>query len=125
MVDNRKTPPRTCCRVLTIAGAGVATILAALAPAPAQTRDCEPANGCVGYRHGMRVFAQNPTASGVIAHNERFIDLGTKTFNGQTCESGVIRLGRNSDRVLDPAATQDTARRPGDDGGRPIQGCAP
>src|SRR5262249_35100673 len=103
----------------------VATLLVTPAPAPAQTRECTAANGCMGYRQGLRVFAQNPRVQGVIGHDEHFIDLGTKTFKGQACPNGVIRVGHNSDRVFDPNATQDTTEHAGAEGGRPIESCAP
>jgi hypothetical protein len=102
----------------------LATVVAATA-GYAQTRDCNPENGCIGTRNGMRVFSSNPTVQGSIGLNELFIDMGTKTFNGQTCQYGVVRLGQNTNRVFDPRAVQDTARQPGAAGGRPIQGCAP
>jgi hypothetical protein len=102
--------------------------LALLAVAPiafADTPECNPKNGCVGYRNGMRVFSSNPTVHGVIRANETFIDLGTKHHDGKYCENGVVRVGRNTNRASDPAATRDTTVRPGTEGGRPIQGCAP
>jgi hypothetical protein len=91
----------------------------------AQTSDCNPKNGCIGYQNGMRVFSANPTVSGVIVNNELFIDRETKTYNGQACGHGVIRLGQNTNRIFDPRAVQDTPRQPGADRGRPIQRCAP
>jgi len=104
--------------------ASLVTVVAATA-GYAQTRDCNPENGCIGTRNGMRVFSSNPTVQGSIELNELFIDMGTKAFNGQTCQYGVVRLGQNTNRVFDPRAVQDTARQPGAAGGRPIQGCAP
>ena len=114
--------------VLPILAFSIAASLPIMIPrtvAHAQTRDCNPENGCVGTRNGMRVFSSNPTVQGSIGLNELFIDMGTKTFNGQTCQYGVVRLGQNTNRVFDPRAVQDTARQPGAGGGRPIQGCAP
>jgi len=114
--------------VLPILAFSIAASLPIMIPrtvAHAQTRDCNPENGCVGTRNGMRVFSSNPTVQGSIGLNELFIDMGTKTFNGQTCQYGVVRLGQNTNRVFDPRAVQDTARQPGAAGGRPIQGCAP
>jgi hypothetical protein len=73
----------------------------------------------------MRVFTNNPTVHGVIEYNEKFIDLGTKTFNGNACSNGVVRLGQNTSRVVDRGATEDTAKKPGVTGGRPVVGCAP
>lgn len=87
--------------------------------------DCNDANGCVGYADGMRVFASDPTVRGVIEYNERFIDLNTKSFNGTPCPHGVIRVGQNTNRTLDRGAAQDTGRKGGVSGGRPIVGCAP
>jgi hypothetical protein len=101
---------------LTMLGTGIA---------PAQTSDCNPKNGCIGHLNGMRAFSANPTVSGVIVYNELFIDRGTKTYNGQACGHGVIRLGQNTNRIFDPTAVRDTPRQPGADRGRPIQGCAP
>src|SRR5215471_18586522 len=96
--------------------ASLVTVVAATA-GYSQTRDCNPENGCVGTRNGMRVFYSNPTVQGSIGLNELFIDMGTKTFNGQTCQYGVVRLGQNTNRVFDPRAVQDTARQPGAGGG--------
>jgi hypothetical protein len=87
--------------------------------------DCNNASGCVGYTEGMRVFASDPTIHGIIEYNEKFIDLGTKSFNGTPCPDGVIRIGQNTNRSLDRGATQDTAKKGGVSGGRPILGCAP
>jgi hypothetical protein len=87
--------------------------------------DCSNQNGCIGYREGMRVFANDPTVRGVIEYNEKFIDVGTKTFNGNPCPNGVIRIGQNTNRAVDPGATQDTGKKAGVTGGRPIVGCAP
>jgi hypothetical protein len=42
--------------------------------------DCNNANDCIGYNEGMRVFASDPTVRGVIEYNEKFVDLGTKSF---------------------------------------------
>lgn len=99
--------------------------LAAASIASADTPECNPRNGCVGYRNGMRVFSSNPTVHGVIRANEAFIDVGTRYHDGKYCENGVVRVGRNTNRVSDPAATRDTTARAGTEGGRPIQGCAP
>ena len=60
----------------------------------------------------MRVFSSNPTVHGVIRTNEAFIDLGTRYHDGKYCEkNGVVRVGRNTNRVSDPAATRDTTAR--------------
>ena len=74
---------------------------------------------------GMRIFASDPTVRGVIEYNEKFIDLGTKSFNWIPCPGGVIRIGQNSNRKLDRGADQDTGKKGGVGGGRPIIGCAP
>jgi hypothetical protein len=87
--------------------------------------DCNNANGCVGFADGMRVFANDPTVRGIIEYNERFIDLGTKSFNGRPCPHGVIRIGQNTNRTLDRGAEQDTGKKGGVSGGRPVVGCAP
>ena len=87
--------------------------------------DCNVQNGCVGYAEGMRVFASDPAVRGVIENNEKFVDLGTKTFNGMACPDGVIRIGQNSNRAVDRGATQDTGKKAGVAGGRPVVGCAP
>jgi hypothetical protein len=87
--------------------------------------DCNDQNGCIGYSEGMRVFANDPTVRGVIEYNEKFIDLGTKTFNGIPCPDGVIRIGQNTNRAVDRGATQDTGKKVGVTGGRPVVGCAP
>lgn len=86
---------------------------------------CSSGNGCVGYKEGMRVFSTDPTVAGVIEFNEAFIDLGTKTYNGKACQRGVIRVGRNTNRVGDPSAVRNTAEKIGMSGGHPIQACAP
>ena len=103
--------------------AGTAVLLVA-ASNVALSADCNSAIGCVGYMDGMRVFSNNPTVRGVIEYNEKFIDLGTKTFNGTPCPDGVIRIGQNTNRTIDRSATQDTAMKGGAGGGRPILGCA-
>ena len=87
--------------------------------------DCNNANGCLGYSEGMRVFATDPTVRGVIEYNEKFIDLGTKSFNGTACPNGVVRIGQNTNRTVDRGATQDTSKKGGVSGGRPIVACAP
>jgi hypothetical protein len=87
--------------------------------------DCNDANGCVGYAEGMRVFTTDPTVRGVIEYNEKFIDLNTKSFNGTPRPHGVIRIGQYTNRALDRGAAQDTGRKGGVSGGRPIVGCAP
>jgi hypothetical protein len=87
--------------------------------------DCSAQTGCIGYTKGMRIFANDPTVRGVIEYNEKLIDLGTKTFNGIPCPDGVIRIGQNTNRAVDRGATQDTAKKVGVTGGRPIVGCAP
>jgi hypothetical protein len=99
--------------------------LAAASIASADTPECNPRNGCVGYRNGMRVFSSNPTVHGVIKADEAFIDLGTRYHGGKYCENGVVRVGQNTNRASNPAATRDTTARAGTEGGRPIQGCAP
>ena len=109
-------------RLIIVAGAaGLLTVAGNVALAA----DCNDANGCVGYADGMRVFASDPTVRGVIEYNERFIDLNTKSFNGTPCPHGVIRVGQNTNRTLDRGAAQDTGRKGGVSGGRPIVGCAP
>jgi len=87
--------------------------------------DCNDANGCVGFADGMRVFVNDPTVRGTIECNERFIDLGTTSFNGTPCPHGVIRIGQNTNRTLDRGAAQDTGKKGGVSGGRPVVGCAP
>lgn len=64
--------------------------LAAASIASADTPECSPRNGCVGYRNGMRVFSSNPTVHGVIRANETFIDLGARYHDGKYCENGVV-----------------------------------
>ena len=63
--------------------------------------DCNDQTGCIGYSSGMRIFENDPTVRGVIEYNEKFIDLGTKVFNGNACPDGVIRLGQNTNRSVD------------------------
>ena len=87
--------------------------------------DCNDQTGCIGYSSGMRIFENDPTVRGVIEYNEKFIDLGTKVFNGNPCPNGVIRLGQNTNRSVDRGAIQDTGKKGGVTGGRPIVGCAP
>jgi hypothetical protein len=87
--------------------------------------DCNDQNGCIGYSEGMRIFANDPPVRGVIEFNEKFIDLGTKTFNGIPCPDGVIRIGQNTNRAAERGATQDTGKKVGVTGGRPVVGCAP
>jgi hypothetical protein len=89
----------------------------------ANGRDCNSQSGCVGYRGGMRVFLNDPTVRGVIEYNEEFIDLSTKTFNGQACPQGVVRKGENTNRNVDRSATQDTTKKVGAAGGHPVQRC--
>jgi len=104
---------------------GTVSLLVVVASYVALAADCNDQNGCIGYVEGMRVFAKDPTVRGVIEYNEKFIDLGTKTFNGIPCPDGVIRIGQNTNRVVDRGATQDTAKKVGVTGGRPVVGCAP
>jgi hypothetical protein len=99
--------------------------LLAAADNAAFAADCNNDNGCIGYNQGMRVFATDPTVHGVIEYNEKFIDLGTKSFNGAPCSDGVIRIGQNTNRTLDRGAAQDTSKKGGVSGGRPVLGCAP
>ena len=112
-------------RRIVIVGAVGVTALAGASLLSAQSPDCNPRDGCVGQKNGMRVFSSNPTVKGIIGRDEAFIDLGTKQYDGKHCENGVIRIGRNTNRVLDPTATRDTPKQAGSEGGRPIQGCAP
>ena len=79
--------------------------------------DCNDQNGCIGYSAGMRVFANDPAVRGVIEYNEKFIDLGTKAFNGNPCPDGVIRIGQNTNRAADRGAAQDTGKKVGVAGG--------
>src|SRR5215468_3334901 len=92
--------------------AGVAGLLAA-ASTGVLAAECNDQNGCLGYTEGMRVFANDPTIRGLIEYNEKFIDLGTKTFNGTACPNGVVRIGQNTNRVLDRGASQDTGKKVG------------
>jgi hypothetical protein len=71
----------------------------------------------------MRVSSSDPTVRGVIEYNEEFIDLSTKTFNGQACPQGVVRIGQNTNRNVDRSATQDTGKKIGAAGGHPVQRC--
>lgn len=104
--------------------AGTAGLLV-MASYVALAADCNDRNGCIGYLEGMQVFASEPTVRGVIEYNEKFIDLGTKAFDGIPCPNGVIRIGQNTNRAIDRGATQDTSKKVGIAGGRPIVGCAP
>jgi hypothetical protein len=90
----------------------------------ANAGDCNSQNGCVGYREGMRVFSTDPTVRGVVEYNEEFVDLSTKTFKGQVCSQGVVRIGQNTNRNVDRSATQDTGKKVGAAGGHPVQRCA-
>jgi len=65
------------------------TVVGNVAPAA----DGNGANGCIGYEE-MRIFASDPTVRGVIEYNEKFSDLGTKSFNGTSCPGGVIGLAK-------------------------------
>ena len=104
--------------------AGAAGLLIA-ASAEVLAAECNDQNGCVGYMEGMRVFKNDPPIRGIIEYNEKFIDLGTKRFNGSACPNGVVRIGQNTNRVADRSATQDTGKKVGVTSGRPVVGCAP
>jgi|SRR6266851_4541403 hypothetical protein len=109
-------------RLAIVAGTAGLLVVASYA---ALAADCNDQNGCIGYGEGMRIFANDPPVRGVIEFNEKFIDPGTKTFNGIPCPDGVIGIGQNTNRAVDRGATQDTGKKVGVTGGRPVVGCAP
>jgi hypothetical protein len=109
--DEEPAPMSSLLSRLAIIG-GAAGLLASVGNG-AFAAECNNANGCLGFADGMRVFANDPTVRGIIEYNERFIDLGTKPFNGTPCPYGVIRIGQNTNRTLDRGAEQDTGKKGG------------